>query len=254
MNRNQLKQAAARAAFDYLEARLGDDTVIGIGTGSTVNYLIDEMAKVAHRTGAVVASSEATAQRLRQRNIAMEELNNSGMLDLYIDGADEANHHLQLIKGGGAALTREKIMAAAAREFVCIADASKLVDRLGKFPLPVEVIPMARSHVARQIIKLGGKPVYRQDCVTDNGNHLLDVHNLEILQPAKLESDLNQIAGVVTNGLFAPNAGLICCCWEPPVESRPSGLNTDPTSSMLTRKGASEPVIRNQHPCSLCHP
>ena len=203
MNRNQLKQAAARAAFDYLEARLGDDTVIGIGTGSTVNYLIDEMAKVAHRTGAVVASSEATAQRLRQRNIAMEELNNSGMLDLYIDGADEANHHLQLIKGGGAALTREKIMAAAAREFVCIADASKLVDRLGKFPLPVEVIPMARSHVARQIIKLGGKPVYRQDCVTDNGNHLLDVHNLEILQPAKLESDLNQIAGVVTNGLFA---------------------------------------------------
>lgn len=203
MNQDELKQAVARAAFEYVESRLEDDMVIGVGTGSTANFFIDELAAIGHRLGGTVASSEETARRLKAHNIPVYDLNSSGMLEIYIDGADESNDHLQLIKGGGAALTREKIIAAASREFVCIADESKMVKILGKFPLPVEVIPMARSHVARQLVKLGGDPVYREDCVTDNGNHILDVYNLEILDPRQLEQDINQITGVVTNGLFA---------------------------------------------------
>ena len=203
MNQDELKQAVARAAFEYVESRLEDDMVIGVGTGSTANFFIDELAAVAHRLGGTVASSEETSRRLKAHNIPVYDLNSTGMLDIYVDGADESNDHLQLIKGGGAALTREKIIAAASREFVCIADESKMVKILGKFPLPVEVIPMARSHVARQLVKLGGDPTYRENCVTDNGNHILDVYNLEIIDPRKLESDINQITGVVTNGLFA---------------------------------------------------
>ncbi|MEQ8313595.1 MAG: ribose-5-phosphate isomerase RpiA [Gammaproteobacteria bacterium] len=203
MDQEALKKAVAKAAFDYVESRLEDDMVIGVGTGSTANYFIEELAAVGHRLGGTVASSEETAKRLKSHNIPVYDLNSAGMLEIYVDGADESNDHLQLIKGGGAALTREKIIAAASRVFVCIADESKLVKILGEFPLPVEVIPMARSHVARQLVKLGGDPVYRENCVTDNGNHIIDVYNMEILDPRKLEHDINQITGVVTNGLFA---------------------------------------------------
>jgi len=203
MTQDELKRAAARAAFDYLKSMLEDDTVIGVGTGSTVNFFIEELGTIRHDIMGTVASSEASAEKLKQLNIPVFDLNSTGDVAVYVDGADEANEHLQLIKGGGAALTREKIIAAAAREFVCIADESKLVGVLGKFPLPVEVIPMARSYVARQIVKLGGDPVYRENCLTDNGNRILDVYNLDILEPRKLETDLNQIAGVVSNGLFA---------------------------------------------------
>lgn len=203
MDQEALKKAVAKAAFEFVESRLEDDMVIGVGTGSTANYFIEELAAVGHRLGGTVASSEETAKRLKSHNIPVYDLNSAGMLEIYVDGADESNDHLQLIKGGGAALTREKIIAAASRVFVCIADESKLVKILGKFPLPVEVIPMARSHVARQLVKLGGDPVYRENCVTDNGNHIIDVYNMEILDPRKLEHDINQITGVVTNGLFA---------------------------------------------------
>lgn len=203
MTQDELKRAVAKAAFDYVESKLEDDTVIGVGTGSTANYFIDELGKIANRISGTVASSEESARRLKEYKIPVYDLNSTGILEIYVDGADEANDHLQLIKGGGAALTREKIIAAASREFVCIADKSKLVKVLGEFPLPVEVIPMARSHVARQLLKLGGDPVYREGCVTDNGNHIIDVYNLEILEPRKLEQDINQIVGVVTNGLFA---------------------------------------------------
>ncbi|MDA0688679.1 MAG: ribose-5-phosphate isomerase RpiA [Proteobacteria bacterium] len=203
MTQDELKKAVAKAAFDYVESKLEDDTVIGVGTGSTANYFIDELGKIANRISGTVASSEESARRLKEYKIPVFDLNSTGMLEIYVDGADEANEHLQLIKGGGAALTREKIIAAASREFVCIADKSKLVKVLGEFPLPVEVIPMARSHVARQLVKLGGDPVYREGCVTDNGNHIIDVYNLEILEPRKLEQEINQIVGVVTNGLFA---------------------------------------------------
>ena len=203
MTVEEQKRAAARAAFDHVEKRLEDNLVIGVGTGSTANRFIDELAGIAHRLAGAVASSEETARRLGERNIPVLDLNACGRLEIYVDGADEANHHLQLIKGGGAALTREKVVAAASVEFVCIAHESKLVKLLGNFPLPVEVIPMARSHVARQIVRLGGDPVYREGCVTDNGNHILDVYNLEILEPRRLEQDINQITGVVTNGLFA---------------------------------------------------
>lgn len=206
MTQDELKKAVARAAFEYVESRLEDDMVIGVGTGSTANFFIDELGTIGHRLAGTVASSEETANRLKSHNIPVYDLNSTGMLDIYVDGADESNSHLQLIKGGGAALTREKIIAAATREFVCIADESKMVKVLGEFPLPVEVIPMARSHVARQIVKLGGDPVYREGCITDNGNHILDVYNLEILEPRKLEQDLNQIVGVVCNGLFAERA------------------------------------------------
>lgn len=203
MNQDAMKKAVARAAFEHVRARLHKDSIIGVGTGSTANFFIDELAALKDEIQATVASSEESARRLKAHGIPVVDLNSVGLVDIYVDGADESNEHLQLIKGGGAALTREKIVAAVAREFVCIADGSKLVSILGKFPLPVEVIPMARSHVARQIVKLGGDPVWREKVVTDNGNIILDVHNLNILDARKLESDLNQIAGVVTNGLFA---------------------------------------------------
>jgi ribose 5-phosphate isomerase A len=203
MNQNELKQAVARAAFDLVKSRLRSDSVIGVGTGSTANFFIDELSALKHDINATVASSEESARRLKAHGIQVLDLNAVSEVTVYVDGADEANEYLQLIKGGGAALTREKIVAAVAKEFICIADESKLVNVLGKFPLPVEVIPMARSHVARQIVKLGGDPVWRQNVVTDNGNIILDVHNMSITDPRKLEADLNQITGVVTNGLFA---------------------------------------------------
>ena len=203
MSQDDLKRAVAKAAFEYVESRLEDDTIVGIGTGSTANFFIEELGTIAHRLNGAVASSEESARRLKELNIPIFDLNSVGTLEVYVDGADESNEHLQLIKGGGAALTREKIIAAASKEFVCIADESKLVPVLGKFPLPVEVIPMARSYVGRQIVKLGGDPIYRENCVTDNGNHILDVFNLEILEPRKIEIEINQITGVVTNGLFA---------------------------------------------------
>jgi ribose 5-phosphate isomerase A len=176
---------------------------IGVGTGSTVNHFIAALAVWRDRIAGAVSSSEASSRLLRQAGIEVFDLNSVGDLELYVDGADEATRHLQLIKGGGGALTREKIIAAASRQFVCIVDDSKLVDVLGRFPLPVEVIPMARSLVARQLLKLGGQPVWREGFVTDNGNVILDVHNLEILDPAALETGINQLAGVVTVGLFA---------------------------------------------------
>lgn len=203
MTQDELKRQVARAAFELVDKKFDEKMIIGVGTGSTANYFIDELAALRTDINATVASSEESAKRLKQHGIPVIDLNAAGEVAIYVDGADEANHHLQLIKGGGAALTREKIIAAASKEFVCIADESKLVDTLGEFPLPVEVIPLARSHVGRQIVKLGGDPVYREGCVTDNGNHILDVYNLNILDPRKLESDLNQITGVVTNGLFA---------------------------------------------------
>lgn len=203
MTKDELKRAVAQAAFEHVESMLDDDTIVGVGTGSTANFFIEELGKISHKLNGTVASSEESARRLKEHNIPVFDLNAVGEVSVYVDGADEANDHLQLIKGGGAALTREKIIAAASREFVCIADDSKLVSTLGKFPLPVEVIPMARSYVARQIVKLGGDPVYRENCVTDNSNHIIDVFNLEILNPRKLEYDLNQITGVVASGLFA---------------------------------------------------
>ncbi len=199
MTQEQLKRDVAKAAMAYVE----EGTVIGVGTGSTANFFIDELAKIAHAIPGAVASSEATRQRLLAHGIRVLELNEVGDIPVYVDGADEADPRLCLIKGGGGALTREKIIAAVARKFVCIADASKKVDVLGRFPLPVEVIPMARSHVARQLVKLGGDPVYRSGFVTDNGNVILDVHGLRISDPVSLESTINDIVGVVTVGLFA---------------------------------------------------
>jgi len=198
-NPDRKKQIAAAAAVDHIH----EDTVIGIGTGSTVNLLIDEMAARKLRIQGVVSSSEASTARLRRHGFDIVDLNAAGDLDLYIDGADESDRHLRLIKGGGGALTREKIVAAASRRFLCIADDSKLVDVLGRFPLPIEVIPMARSYVARELVKLGGHPVWRERFVTDNGNQIIDVHNLKIVDPVGLETQLNQLAGVVTVGLFA---------------------------------------------------
>jgi len=176
---------------------------VGVGTGSTANYFIDALATVKHKVEGTVASSIATANRLKGHGIPVLELNDVVELDVYIDGADETNKFLHLIKGGGGALTREKIVAAASKQFICVADETKLVDILGKFPLPIEVIPMARSYVARQIVKLGGSPVLRENFITDNGNVILDVHNMQIMEPAKLEATLDHIPGVVTNGLFA---------------------------------------------------
>lgn len=195
----QLKIEAAKAALKYIE----DGEIIGIGTGSTVNCFIDLLVDHTHRIKAAVSSSEASTKKLHALGIEVIDLNNADFIPVYIDGADESNHDLELIKGGGAALSREKIIAAVAQKFVCIADQSKYVETLGQFPLPVEVLPMARSHVARELVKLGGDPVYRTGCVTDNGNVILDVHSLEITQPKILESKINQITGVVTNGLFA---------------------------------------------------
>ena len=199
MSKEELKKRVAIAALDYVEF----GTVIGVGTGSTANHFIDALAGIKNKIEGTVASSVASATRLKGHGIEVLDLNAAGELSLYVDGADEATRHLHLIKGGGGALTREKIVAAASRKFVCIADDSKLVDVLGAFPLPIEVIPMARSYVARQIVKLGGTPVLREGFTTDNGNVILDVHNLKIMEPAKLEAELNNIPGVVTNGLFA---------------------------------------------------
>ena len=203
MTQDELKRAVAATAFEYVETLLEDDTIIGVGTGSTANFFIAELGKIKHRIGGTVASSDESARRLKELGIPVYDLNSAGPVAVYVDGADETNKHLQLIKGGGAALTREKIIAAVATEFVCIADESKMVGVLGKFPLPIEVIPMARSHVARQLVLLGGDPVYREGCVTDNGNHIMDIYNLEILDPRDLEQKINQITGVVCNGLFA---------------------------------------------------
>ena len=199
MTQDEMKKAVAAAAIEYIDA----GSVVGVGTGSTANYFIDELAKIKHKIETTVASSEASAERLRSHGIPVEDLNNVSEIAVYVDGADETDAHLRLIKGGGGALTREKIVAAVAKKFVCIADESKLVDVLGKFPLPIEVIPMARSYVARELVKLGGNPVYRDGFVTDNGNQILDVHGLSIVDPVKLENTLNGLTGVVTNGLFA---------------------------------------------------
>lgn len=194
-----LKIEAAKAALKYVQ----DGEIIGIGTGSTVNCFIDLLADRAQHIKAAVSSSVASTERLKAIGIEVIDLNDAKDLPVYIDGADESNHQLALIKGGGGALTREKIIAAAAQKFVCIADESKYVGTLGQFPLPIEVLPMARSYVARELVKLGGDPCYRTDFVTDNGNVILDIHNLSIEQPKILESKINQITGVVTNGLFA---------------------------------------------------
>lgn len=203
MTQDELKQAVARAALDHIAPRLERDSVIGVGTGSTANFFIDLLAGVRNEFDGAVASSEATAERLKKHGIPVYDLNAAGELEFYVDGADETNDSLELIKGGGAALTREKIVAAVAKTFICIADESKRVDILGDFPLPVEVIPMARSHVGRQIVKLGGDPVYREGVTTDNGNIIIDIHNMDLSRPIDVEERLNQIVGVVTNGLFA---------------------------------------------------
>lgn len=202
MTQDELKKLVGEAALEYVV----EDSIVGVGTGSTVNYFIDALATMKHKIKGAVSSSEASTERLKQHGIEVFELNEVDKIPVYIDGADESNHLLELIKGGGGALTREKIIAAVADQFICIADESKLVRRLGDFPLPVEVIPMARSYVARQIVKLGGDPVYRTGFVTDNGNVILDVHGLIINEPIKLERILNNIVGVVTNGLFAERA------------------------------------------------
>jgi ribose 5-phosphate isomerase A len=199
MTQDELKQAVAKEAIKHVP----DDCIVGVGTGSTANYFIDELGKIKHRIEGAVASSEASAQRLRKHGIEVHDLNNVKDLPVYVDGADEITRHMAMIKGGGGALTREKIVAAVARQFICIADDSKLVDVLGRFPLPVEVLPMARSYVARELVKLGGQPAWRQGFTTDNGNLILDVHNMQILNPPELEAAINQITGVVTNGLFA---------------------------------------------------
>lgn len=199
MNQDQMKQAAAEAALDYVE----NGAIVGVGTGSTVNFFIDALAGIKGKIDAAVSSSEASTERLKAHGIPVYDLNAVGGLSVYIDGADETNKYLQLIKGGGGALTREKIVAAAAEKFVCMVDSTKQVDILGKFPLPVEVIPMARSLVARQLVSLGGTPELREGFTTDNGNVILDVHHLEISEPIKLERAINDMAGVVTVGIFA---------------------------------------------------
>lgn len=194
------KQAAARAALDYIE----DDMILGVGTGSTVNCLIELLATV--KLAGAVASSQVTEDKLRAIGVDIVDLNFAGTLDIYIDGADEVNEHLQLIKGGGGALTREKIVAAASNKFICMVDASKMVDTLGRaFPVPIEVLPQARSYVARQLVQLGGEPVYREDFVTDYGNVILDTYDLDVSDPIALEQQLNNIVGVVCNGIFAAN-------------------------------------------------
>lgn len=205
---DQLKAAVGKAAADYIKPHLESDSIIGVGTGSTANCFIDALAEFKHFFDGAVASSEATAERLKSHGIPVYDLNAVTELEFYVDGADEINQQLEMIKGGGGALTREKIVAAVAKEFVCVADESKLVGDMGQFALPVEVIPMARSYVAREMVKLGGDPVYRQGFVTDNGNIILDVHHFKMaagsaIAPTVLETAVNQLTGVVTNGLFA---------------------------------------------------
>jgi ribose 5-phosphate isomerase A len=202
LTQDDLKRAVAQAAIAYVP----NDCIVGVGTGSTANFFIDELAKIKSRIRGAVASSEASTRRLQGHGIEVLSLNDAGDLPVYVDGADEITRHMHMLKGGGGALTREKIVAAASKKFICVCDASKLVDVLGKFPLPVEVIPMARSYVARELVKLGGQPQLREGFTTDNGNIILDVHNLQIVNPVELETALNQLAGVVTNGLFARRA------------------------------------------------
>ena len=220
---DQLKQDSAEAALKYVLAKTSYDAIVGIGTGSTVNYFIDALAVSKNRIGGTVASSEASAQRLRGHGIDVFDLNEVDEVAVYVDGADEINPRLEMIKGGGGALTREKIIAAVAREFVCIADASKWVDHLGRFPLPVEVIPMARGYVWRQLLKLGARPVWREGVITDNGNIIIDAHDFYPIGSARtMEEQINNIVGVVTNGLFA---------------LRPADL------LLLARDGSVEPVV-----------
>ncbi len=199
MTQDEMKQAVAEVALGYVQ----DDTIVGVGTGSTANFFIDALATIKHRIEGTVASSKATEERLKEHGIPVFEVNSVDRISVYVDGADESNKVLHLIKGGGGALTREKIVAEVAEQFICIVDESKVVSQLGEFPLPIEVIPMARSQVARELAKLGGNPVYRNGFVTDNGNVILDVHGLKITEPVALETKLNNIVGVVCNGLFA---------------------------------------------------
>lgn len=199
MDQNAKKKAVAEAAIKYVEP----DTIVGVGTGSTVNFFIDALADIKHKIVGAVSSSDASTEKLKAHGIEVFSLNEVDSLSVYVDGADEVTEHKHMIKGGGAALTREKIVAAVAKTFVCIVDDTKQVPVLGKFPLPVEVIPMARSYVARELVKLGGDPVYREGVVTDNGNVILDVHNLNIINPREMEDAINSLAGVVTNGIFA---------------------------------------------------
>jgi ribose 5-phosphate isomerase A len=199
MTQDDKKKAVAKTALQYIE----QDAIVGVGTGSTVNYFIDALEDIKHKIQGAVSSSKASTRRLEDMGIEVFDLNSVDRFDIYVDGADEITEHKHMIKGGGAALTREKIVAAVADKFICIIDDTKQVATLGQFPLPVEVIPMARSYVAREIVKLGGDPEYRQGVVTDNGNVILDIHNLTILNPVELERQLNAIVGVVTNGLFA---------------------------------------------------
>ncbi len=199
MTQDELKRAVAQAAIAYIPV----GSMVGVGTGSTANFFIDELAKIKNKIQGAVASSEVSAKRLQEHGIEVMSLNEAGNLPVYVDGADEITRHLHMIKGGGGALTREKIVAAASAKFICLCDASKLVDVLGTFPLPIEVLPMARSYVARQMVALGGQPKLREGFITDNGNIILDVLGLQILNPVELETKLNNIAGVVTNGLFA---------------------------------------------------
>ena len=199
MTQDKMKKAAAIKALEFIE----HNTIVGVGTGSTVNHFIDALATIKHKIEGAVSSSDESSKRLKAHGIEVFDLNNVDVLDVYVDGADEITKHMSMIKGGGAALTREKIVAAVAKKFICIADDSKQVELLGDFPLPVEVIPMARSYVGRELVKLGGDPKYRQGVVTDNGNVIIDVHNLAMIDPKKLEADINAIVGVVTNGLFA---------------------------------------------------
>jgi ribose 5-phosphate isomerase A len=202
LTQDDLKRAVAKAAIAYVP----NDCIVGVGTGSTANFFIDELAKIKHKIRGAVASSEASTRRLQGHGIEVMSLNDAGDLSVYVDGADEITKHMHMLKGGGGALTREKIVAAASKKFICVCDASKLVDVLGKFPLPIEVIPMARSYISRELVKLGGQPKLREGFTTDNGNVILDVHNLQIMNPVELETTLNQMAGVVTNGLFARRA------------------------------------------------
>jgi ribose 5-phosphate isomerase A len=199
MTQDEMKLAVAKAAIAYIP----EDSIVGVGTGSTANFFIDELAKIKNKIRATVASSEASAKRLKGHGIEVLSLNDVIEIPVYVDGADEITRHMHMTKGGGGALTREKIVAAASKQFICVCDQSKLVDVLGKFPLPIEVIPMARSYVARELVKMGGQPKLREGFTTDNGNIILDVYGMQILNPVELETSLNQLTGVVTNGLFA---------------------------------------------------
>ncbi|MDA0912023.1 MAG: ribose-5-phosphate isomerase RpiA [Proteobacteria bacterium] len=200
-DQNELKKIAATAAIEYIKPGM----TVGVGTGSTVNFFIDELVKIKSKIELTVSSSEESTKRLKAHGFEVVDLNYPNKVDIYIDGADEANKHRELIKGGGAALTREKICRVASDKFICIIDQTKLVPQLGRFPLPIEVIPMARSYVAKELVKLGGQPIYREGVITDNGNIIIDIHNLMIDNPLKLEQQINQITGVVCNGLFAVN-------------------------------------------------